>query len=261
MRRIFKIAVAVLAAVALNPVPVHAGQQDPVPGPVLSAQYVLRKMGYAVPVSGVDDWATSKALVAWQKSNGLKLTGDVNPATLKSLGLTITGAIRDGIPAERLNQGELVAGALGAPSASGTLNEVGLRGMPFAPSSLSGCEEMAWYAAQAGLPDFVNVQHGSGGFDDLPTREQSSFAEQAIGRRESGCDNTSANSCCYGYWQIHAGNLSAPGYKPFTSYFCEATSRYDIWGDAPLQKQKQACVAKVLYDFWASGLTSWPWRL
>lgn len=107
---------------------------------------------------------------------------------------------------------------------------VGLHGMPFAPPGLSNCEEMTYYRIQAGLP---------ARFD-------------ALGWRESNCRNEPGikTFCCYGYWQIyysqHAGKLA---------FWCEVGSLWDINGDEPLDKQRQACSAKVLFD--ESGYQPW----
>lgn len=202
-------------------------------------QYALRSMGYvAVKVDGTCGAIEVRATRHFQRVSGLEVDGIFGP---------LTWAAATGAPAVRLDP----------PS-----NGAGLRGMPFAPDGLEACAEMAWYAAQAGLPDTVNVNDGTGGFDDLPTRAEAGFSEQAIGRRESGCNNDSANSCCGGYWGIAWGNLNAPGYRPFTSAHCLAYGRSDIVGTSALAKQKQACVAMILYQWWLSHPGSaWPWRL
>jgi hypothetical protein len=99
---------------------------------------------------------------------------------------------------------------------------VGLHGLPFAPPGLSNCEEMTYYRIQAGLPPR---------FD-------------AIGWRESNCINREdvKTFCCYGYWQ-----LSYPLHAALFQQ-CEVESKYDINGSEPLDKQKQACSAKLLFD-------------
>lgn len=99
----------------------------------------------------------------------------------------------------------------------------GINGLPLAPENMSNCDEMQFYRIQAGLPAH---------FD-------------AIGWRESNCRNEPSVKtwCCYGYWQIywslHADKLSE---------LCGVGSAWDINGDEPLDKQRQACSAKVLFD-------------
>jgi hypothetical protein len=95
---------------------------------------------------------------------------------------------------------------------------------------------MEWYRKEAGLPENMD----------------------AIGWRESNCRNdvTSSTGCCVGYFQIHTGNFTAPGYKAGIAA-CGVSKRSDILGNADYQKRNNACVAAVLYD--VSGMT--PWRL
>lgn len=107
---------------------------------------------------------------------------------------------------------------------------VGLFGMPIAPEGMSNCDEMTFYRVQAGLP---------ARFD-------------ALGWRESNCLNQPdvKTFCCHGYWQLyytlHADKLRE---------FCLVFSKWDINGDEPLDKQRQACGAKVLYE--ESGYSPW----
>lgn len=101
----------------------------------------------------------------------------------------------------------------------------GLWNQPFAPLGLSDCEEMSFYARQFGLP----VR-----FD-------------GIGWRESNCRNEDGvrTSCCHGYWQLHRMHF-APG--NIMDRNCGADSYLDVNSDDALEKQKQACSAKQLYD-------------
>jgi hypothetical protein len=120
-------------------------------------------------------------------------------------------------------------------------------GLPVAPPGLDNCEEMLFYMRQAGLPE----RFGDYG------RHQQWVASDGIGWGESKCNNSAANSCCLGYWQNYlASHLRSPGYRDRIINECQVTSKYDIWGEDPLQKQKQACVTKVVYD--VSGIS--PWR-
>ena len=109
------------------------------------------------------------------------------------------------------------------------------------------CAEMNYFREKLGLP---------AQFSDYPrTGPRSSWG---YGWRESNCRNdvVSSTGCCVGYWQIHTGNFTAPGYKAGIAA-CGVSKRSDILGNLPMQKYKQACVAKVLYD--VSGL--YPWKL
>ena len=133
---------------------------------------------------------------------------------------------------------------------------------PYAPEGLSGCAEADWYTADAGLPfDAVPGagESGAGGFDSQP-QSGVPFASYGIAFREASCDNSAHTSCCYGYFQIHIGNRTAPGYRD-GFIRCGVFSKWDFWGDLPQQKKANACVAKVLYDVWVAGGSDWPWVL
>lgn len=110
----------------------------------------------------------------------------------------------------------------------------GLNGLPFAPPGLSNCDEMHFYRVQAGLPDR---------FDSL-------------GFRESGCQNKDSvrTYCCHGYWQLHQQHVRS-GYATRWREECGITSFQDFNSDSPIEKQRQACGAFVLYDM--SGYTPW----
>lgn len=113
----------------------------------------------------------------------------------------------------------------------------GLNGLGFAPEGLSNCDEMQFYRKQAGLPDK---------FD-------------ALGWRESNCRNEDGvrTFCCYGYWQnyisSHLSRQSA--YRVPIIEKCQVRGADDINSDNPLEKQKQACVTKIVYDI--SGYAPW----
>jgi hypothetical protein len=108
----------------------------------------------------------------------------------------------------------------------------GLYDKPYAPFGLSDCEEMRFYANQFGLP---------ARFD-------------SIGWRESNCRNEDGvrTSCCHGYWQLHQMHFR-PG--NIMDRNCNADSFEDVNSDNPLDKQRQACAAKQLYD--QVGLSPW----
>lgn len=112
----------------------------------------------------------------------------------------------------------------------------GLWGQPFAPEGLSNCDEMTFYRRQWGLPDR---------FD-------------AIGWRESNCRNEDGvrTSCCHGYWQLWI-NLHLRDQRIGWRYrdLCGVHSVYDVNSDEPLDKQRQACAAKQLYD--VVGMSAW----
>lgn len=122
-----------------------------------------------------------------------------------------------------------------------TLPPAGLDGLPFYAGESDGiferrcqglpecearCEEMQFYRIQAGLPDI---------FDRM-------------GFGESSCKNTIENSCCHGYFQIHELYW-------YNVPQCGVTNIYDLQGDEPIKKQRNACVAKVVYD--TSGCGAW----
>ena len=89
---------------------------------------------------------------------------------------------------------------------------------------------MSFYRQQAGLPSR---------FD-------------GIGARESGCHNADNvhTSCCYGYWQLHKMHFRNGAYAA-----CGVDSYTDIDSDTPLDKQRQACSAHLLYE--AAGTSPW----
>jgi hypothetical protein len=90
---------------------------------------------------------------------------------------------------------------------------------------------MEFYRIQWGLPEFFGGE------------------KWMIGWGESNCRNEVYNGiCCYGYWQIHElywDNVPE----------CEVYSINDLYGFTPLSKQKNACVAKHVFD--VSGCNAW----
>jgi len=140
----------------------------------------------------------------------------------------------------------LLAALIGLGSAQGdyevavrgeqvVITPVGLHGQPFAPADWTGCLEMEFYRRQAGLPDR---------FDSL-------------GWRESNCRNEDGvrTGCCHGYWQMWTDlHLRDHRLAPLMAD-CEITGPQDLNSDDPLEKQKQACAAKALYD--VVGLQAW----
>ena len=112
----------------------------------------------------------------------------------------------------------------------------GLHGLPFAPEGLGDCDEMAFYRIQAGLPDRF----------------------QALGWRESNCRNEDVvrTFCCYGYWQLWV-DLQLEDHRagPVFRDYCAIYSIDDVNSDAPLDKQRQACGAKALFNI--VGYTAW----
>jgi hypothetical protein len=102
----------------------------------------------------------------------------------------------------------------------------GLGGLSFAPGGLTECQEATFYRVQAGLPEV---------FDRLAYRE-------------SRCQNDVNTWCCYGIWQIH--KLWIPQLA-----VCNIYSIDDYFGDNPLDKQRNACAAKVVYE--VQGPEAW----
>lgn len=190
---------------------------------VVEVQYLLISYGYVLPADGVYGAKTIKAVKHFQRANGLTQDGVAGRITMDALA---------GTPAVRLP----------------TSNPEGLRGMPFAPEGLSGCDEMNFYRVQAGLPDQ---------FSDQPRTGPKS--QWGYGWRESNCRNDVGNACCGGYLGLFISSHVSPmsAYRPFVLEHCESSRMGDVRGTSPLSKQKQMCVARVLYDI--SGLS--PWRL
>lgn len=133
-------------------------------------------------------------------------------------GVAEVGAVLD-VPADPLVERS-------APITGATLPILGLHGLPIAPADLDGCAEMAWYRTQAGLIDH---------FDP-------------VGFRESSCRNDVSSWCCHGYWQIHA-----EFWVPLPE--CDVTTVADLLGDSPIQKQRNACAARVVYE--TQGGSAW----
>lgn len=111
----------------------------------------------------------------------------------------------------------------------------GLYGQPFAPEGLSNCDEMNFYRVQWGLPERFS----------------------ALGWRESNCRNEDGvkTYCCYGYWQLYTSlHLKDHRLRPKMEA-CGVYSSNDLNSDIPLEKQKQACAAKALFD--VVGYSAW----
>lgn len=199
---------------------------------VRTLQARLSGYGYSVAVDGVFGPQTDAAVRHWQRANGLLPDGIVGPITSATLKAINGPADPDGLqPATRMTP----------PSPPVPIIE------DAPPAGLDACGEMNYWRVQAGLPDQ---------FSDYPRTGPRS--QWGFGWRESNCRNdlVSSTGCCVGYWQIHTGNFTAPGYRAGIQA-CGVSRRSDILGNSDDQKRKQACVAKVLYD--VSGLT--PWRL
>jgi len=122
------------------------------------------------------------------------------------------------------------------PIEAGVATAVALRGLAFqlvpppppGPYGLTGCEEMRWYRVNAGLPSR---------FD-------------ALGWRESNCRNEDGvrTFCCHGYWQLYVSlHLRDPRLAPRYAA-CGITSHYDVNSDTHIDKLRQACGAKAVYD-------------
>lgn len=142
----------------------------------------------------------------------------------KSNGLTVDGIV-----------GPATLGSLRTAQRIGDAKQVtGLRGLPFAPEGLGDCDEMRFYRKQAGLPER---------FDSLAWRESNCRNEDGV-----------RTFCCYGYWQLHKNHVRS-GYAERWLKECDIDSYEDFNSDTPIDKQRQACGAFVLYDM--SGLSPW----
>lgn len=134
------------------------------------------------------------------------------------------------VPAVRTGDSVLVA-----PTEPPPTIPPGLWGRPFAPEGLSDCDEMNFYREQWGLPERFS----------------------GIGWRESNCRNEDGvhTYCCYGYWQLYPtqhlkDHRLAPLYE-----LCGVRSFDDYNSDTPIEKQRQACAAKALFD--TVGYSAW----
>lgn len=115
---------------------------------------------------------------------------------------------------------------------------------PGPPANLSGCAEMRWFMAKGGLPDDPFTYYGM---------------------RESGCDNAAkpsipAAACCRGWFAIHKGNITAPGYKAGAAA-CGIRTEADYYGTSAEQKTASVCFAKVLWDYYQANGGPNPWRM
>ena len=120
-------------------------------------------------------------------------------------------------------------------------------GLPFAPAGWSGCTEMNFYRVQFGLPE----RFGDGG------RHQKWVPSDGLGWRESKCRNdvTSSTGCCHGYWQLYISLFLRDTKLGPKVRACNVTKPLDVFGLEPYNKQRNACVAKALYDL--KGLDPW----
>lgn len=238
-RKFILVVVAIICAILAAGTGVAKVSAAPLVGrsQAIEIQMILVHHGYVgVHVDGDYGPVTEKAVRQWQKANGLFVDGIPGPVTMGSLRASIQGPANASVaPAKRLKPPKPV--------------DVGLNGLEFAPEGLDSCQEMVFYMQQAGLPDR---------FDDSGRHSQW-VKSDGIGWRESKCTNTalSGNGCCGGYWQNYiSSHLSRSSqYRNRIINECQVASMSDIRGDSPLQKQRQACVTKVVYDI--SGLSPW----
>jgi len=111
----------------------------------------------------------------------------------------------------------------------------GLWGAPFAPADWTGCLEMSFYRQQWGLP----------------------YQFDQIGWRESNCRNEDGvrTSCCHGYWQLWTSLHLQDHRLVDKMHLCGVWSHHDLNSDTPIEKQRQACAARMLFD--VVGYSAW----
>lgn len=175
---------------------------------VVQVQYALRANSYTIAVDGQFGPQTQKAVIHWQRANGLLADGIVGPKTSASLRLDVI------VPA--------------GPPAGPAAPSGGLAGKGFAPAGLSGCDEMNWYRAQWGLPS----QFASLGYRESRCRN----------------DVVSNTGCCGGYWQLYVSLFLRDGSMRGRLAACDVDSPGDVIGNDPYDKQRNACVTRALYD-------------
>jgi len=189
----------------------------------------------AVQAAGPGDTGTEVTEVQMRlKAFGYTVTvdGKYGPQTTKAVK---SWQKSNGLSVDGVAGPVTLASLRGAVRQNNATQVTGLNGLAFAPAGLDNCAEMKFYRQQAGLPDV---------FDSL-------------GWRESNCRNEDSvkTFCCHGYWQLHQNHVRS-GYATRLRQDCDIDSYQDFNSDVPLDKQRQACGAKVLYDM--SGMS--PWR-
>lgn len=114
----------------------------------------------------------------------------------------------------------------------------GVNGLPFAPDGLSLCDEMMFYARQFGITDILG-EHDT----------------YRVGFGESSCKNYVKTWCCYGHWQLYV-TLHLKDHRLGPRYAeCGISSIADVFGDTPIQKQRNACGARAVLD--VQGPNAW----
>ena len=156
------------------------------------------------------------------------------PTTTGVVPLTeITAAARPAAVSVRVDPPTITV-AVGTPPVPTA--PVGLHGLPFAPDGLDPCADMEFYRVQAGLPDRF----------------------QALGYRESRCLNRDdvRTWCCWGHYQLWVDlHLRDHRAGPVFRDHCAIYSYDDVNSNTPLDKQRQACGAKALFDI--VGYQAW----
>lgn len=73
--------------------------------------------------------------------------------------------------------------------------------------------------------------------------------------RESRCQNDVRTYCCYGIYQLYWGVISRDHRMMARIAACGVDTLADIYGETPVKRRNNTCVAKALYD--VAGYSPW----
>jgi hypothetical protein len=146
-------------------------------------------------------------------------------------------------PAVRLNNAQ--------PVTPTTPPSVGLFGLPYAPIDLSPRDEVSFYRQQFGpdiAPYIIEAL-------DLEGRRRTHLIAHFDGLafRESSYRNDVSTWCCHGYWQIYVSQALADRWLGPRFATCDIDEIDDVLGNDPIDKQRNACAALLIYSYQGGG--------